>query len=56
MSSLMPFKSLIQEFQEMKGRIGSISRWSFEIRHHPKGRSSGVVFDETQLKAKSQEQ
>ncbi|CAM6064474.1 unnamed protein product [Sphagnum tenellum] len=52
----MPLKSLIREFQEMKGGIGSISRRSFEIRHHLKGRSSGVVLDETQLKAESQEQ
>jgi len=55
-SSLMPLKSLIREFQEMKGGIGSISRRSFEIRHHLKGRSSRVVLDETQLKAESQEQ
>ncbi len=40
----------------MKGGIGSISRRSFEVMHHLKGRSSGVVLDETQLKAESQEQ
>jgi hypothetical protein len=55
-SSLMPLKSLIREFQEMKGGIGSISRRSFEIKHHLKGRSSGVVLDETQLRAEPQEQ
>jgi hypothetical protein len=38
----------------MKGGIGSISRQSFEIMHHLKGRSSGVVLDETELKAESQ--
>jgi hypothetical protein len=55
-SSLMPLKSLIREFQEMKGGIGSISRRSFEIKHHLKGRSSCVVLDETQLRAEPQEQ
>jgi tubby-related protein 1 len=55
-SSLMPLKSLIREFQEMKGGIGSISRRSFEIKPHHKGRASGVVLDETQFRGELQEQ
>ncbi|XP_024362543.1 tubby-like F-box protein 6 [Physcomitrium patens] len=52
-SSMMPLKSLIREFQEMKGGIGNISRRSFELKfpHHHKGRSSGMVLDESQLRA-----
>lgn len=51
-SSMMPLKSLIREFQEMKGGIGSISRRSFELKfpHHHRGRSSGMVLDESQLR------
>ena len=37
----------------MKDSIGSISRRSFELKflHHQRGRSSGMVLDETQLRA-----
>ncbi|XP_024364201.1 tubby-like F-box protein 6 isoform X2 [Physcomitrium patens] len=51
-SSMMPLKSLIREFQEMKGGIGNISRRSFELKfpHHHRGRSSGMVLDESQLR------
>lgn len=52
--SMMPLKSLIREFQE-KGGIGNISRRSFELKfpHHHRGRSSGMVLDETQLRAEA---
>ncbi|XP_024357068.1 tubby-like F-box protein 3 [Physcomitrium patens] len=54
-SSMMPLKSLIREFQEMKGGRGGISRRSFELKfpHHHKGRSSGMVLDESQLRVEA---
>ncbi|KAJ7296626.1 hypothetical protein O6H91_03G052800 [Diphasiastrum complanatum] len=47
-SSLMPFKSIIREIQDLKGGIGSLSRRSFEVRlpYHHRSRSHIVVLDD----------
>ncbi|XP_024383240.1 tubby-like F-box protein 6 isoform X1 [Physcomitrium patens] len=50
-SSMTPLKKLMRESQEMKSGVGRISRRSFELKfpHHHRGRSSGMVLDESQL-------
>ncbi|KAJ7564131.1 hypothetical protein O6H91_02G003700 [Diphasiastrum complanatum] len=56
--SLIPFRSIIREIQDLKGGIGSLSRRSFEVRlpYHYRSRSHSVVLDESQYEKESIEQ
>lgn len=48
----MPLKSILREFQEMKGGLGSISRRSFDVKfsYHHRSRSLSSVLDESQVR------
>ncbi|XP_024526061.1 tubby-like F-box protein 3 isoform X1 [Selaginella moellendorffii] len=47
-SSLLPLRSILREFQDIRDGIGSLSRRSFEVRlpYHHRSRSHSVVLDE----------
>lgn len=54
----MPLKSILREFQEIKGGIGSISRRSFDVKfsYHHRSRSLSSVLDESQLRSNISQQ
>ncbi|KAJ7568981.1 hypothetical protein O6H91_01G055800 [Diphasiastrum complanatum] len=50
-SSLLPFKSIVRDFQDLKTGIGSLSRRSFDVRlpYHRRSQSHSIILDQKHL-------